>query len=152
MKNLERDEQERLTTDSMNKSHDEWGPALGADEPTEPEPRQRKKKNTLSSLVSEFSDRLLVNPATLYNAQTNAPAMMKAFRQLLDSGKTHDDIRQMIKQFHKDIVAKPLTDGIPAWRAFLGRLDSLALKVTHSEPSYDYDEQKVDPRLVNDND
>jgi hypothetical protein len=85
------------------------------------------------------------------NSQVNGPAMMRAFRKILDTGRTYDDIREMIKQFNKDIQAKPLTDGIPAWKAFVGRLDSLGNKVGRIDTEYVYDEDpKIDPRLMKD--
>lgn len=134
----------------MNRYEDDWGPALGQEE-KESQPATKKapkKKDSIAGLVYEFRDRLLLNPAMFMNAQVNAPALAKAFRKILDTGRTYDDIRQMIAQFSADITAKPLSDGIPAWRAFISRLDSLALKVKTSETTYTYDGPKIDPRLT----
>lgn len=135
----------------MGKHEDDWGMAFGSDKDryVPPTPKKPKKKDTTASLVYEFRDQLMMDTSTLMNAQVNAPAMMKAFKTILDTGRTYDDIREMIKQFHADIKAKPLTDGIPAWKAFLGRLDSLATKVARPTESYDYDGPKIDPRLMN---
>jgi len=137
------------------KFSDDWGTALGSDKDVytpPPTSKKKPKKDTLSGLVYDFRDVLMMDTSNLMNAQVNGPAMMKAFRNILDSGRTYEDIRAMMKQFAVDIKAKPLADGIPAWKAFLGRLDTLEKKVAHSEPSYDYTPNKVDPRLVNDND
>lgn len=134
----------------MNRYEEDWGPALGQEE-KESQPATKKapkKKDSIAGLVYEFRDRLLLNPAMFMNAQVNAPALAKAFRKILDTGRTYDDIRQMIAQFSADITAKPLSDGIPAWRAFISRLDSLALKVKTSETTYTYDGPKIDPRLT----
>ena len=133
---------------------DEWGTPLGADknEAHEATPKKRPKKDTLSGLVKDFHDRLMLDTSNLMNAQVNAPALMKAFRKVLDTGRTHEDARQMIIQFHKDIAIKPLTGGIPAWQAFISRLDSLALKTQTHEVEYDYNGPKIDPRLMKDTD
>lgn len=136
----------------MGRYEDDWGVAFGSDKDkyVPPTPKKPKRKDTTASLVYEFRDQLMMDTATLMNAQVNAPAMMTAFRKILDTGRTYDDIRAMIKQFHADIKAKPLTDGIPAWKAFMGRLDTLANKVGQVEPTYDYDGPKIDPRLTKD--
>jgi len=85
------------------------------------------------------------------NSQINGPAMMKAFRKILDSGRSHDDIRAMIDQFAKDIKARPVTDGTPLWKVFVGRLDTLAVKVGHLDTPYVYDDvPKIDPCLMED--
>jgi hypothetical protein len=138
----------------MGKYEDDWGLAFGSDKDkyTPPAPKKQKRKDTTASLVYEFRDQLMMDTSNLMNAQVNGPAMMKAFRKILDTGRTYDDIRAMIAQFHKDIQIKPLTDGIPAWKAFLGRLDTLANKVERSETNYVYDDDpKIDPRLMKDN-
>lgn len=114
------------------RQQDDWGLTFGSDPDAPAQDTSKKKpkqKNTLASLVYEFRDQLLMDTDNLMNSQVNAPAMMKAFNTILDTGRTHDDIRAMITQFHKDINIKPLTDGIPAWKAFIGRLDSLAKKL-----------------------
>lgn len=139
----------------MKKMSDDWGTALGSDKDvyTPPASKKKPKKDTLTSLVYEFRDQLMMDTSTLMNAQVNGPAMMKAFRTILDTGRTYDDIRAMIAQFHMDIKNKPLTDGIPAWKAFLGRLDTLANKVGHCDTPITYDEvPKIDPRLMNTDD
>jgi hypothetical protein len=137
----------------MGKYEDDWGLAFGSDKDkyTPPAPKKQKRKDTTASLVYEFRDQLMMDTSNLMNAQVNGPAMMKAFRKILDTGRTYDDIRAMIAQFHKDIQIKPLTDGIPAWKAFLSRLDTLANKVERSETNYVYDDDpKIDPRLMKD--
>lgn len=137
------------------KFSDDWGTALGSDKDTYAPPESKKKKpkkDTLVGLVYDFQNGLLMDTKNLMNAQVNGPAMMKAFRTILDTGKTFDDVRAMIAQFHKDIQDKPLTDGIPAWKAFMGRLDSLAKKISNVEPEYNYDGPKIDPRLMKDTD
>lgn len=133
----------------MKDKYDDWGPTLGQEDKPQP-PKPTAKKDTLTALVYEFRDRLMLDTANLFNAQVNAPALMKAFRKLIDAGKTHEDIRQMIVQFNKDITAKPLTNGIPAWKAFLGRLDTLLTKVDKQEQDFTYDGPKIDPRLMKD--
>lgn len=130
---------------------DDWGTPLGGEKKT-PAEKKKPKEDTLAGLVLEFRNCMLMDTSMLMNAQINGPALMKAFRQILDTGKSYDDVRRMIRQFHKDIQARPLTDGTPAWRAFMGRLDSLAAKVAHSETSYVYDGPKIDPRLADKND
>lgn len=136
------------------KFSDDWGTALGSDkdEYVSPELKKKKpKKDTLVGLVYDFQNGLLMDTKNLMNAQVNGPAMMKAFRKILDTGKNFDDVRAMITQFHNDIKDKPLTDGIPAWKAFIGRLDSLAKKTTSNvETEYNYDGPKIDPRLMKD--
>jgi hypothetical protein len=135
------------------KFSDDWGMALGSDKDTYTTSETKKKKpkkDTLVGLVYDFQNQLLMDTKNLMNAQVNGPAMMKAFRKILDTGRTFDDVRAMITQFHKDIQDKPLTDGIPAWKAFIGRLDSLAKKVSNTEPDYNYDGPKIDPRLMKD--
>ena len=137
----------------MSKYQDDWGNAYGSDKDsyTPPAPKKPKRKDTTASLVYEFRDQLMMDTGNLMNSQVNGPAMMKAFRTILDTGRTYDDIRAMIAQFNKDIQAKPLTDGIPAWKAFIGRLDTLANKVGRFETEYDYDgDPKIDPRLMRD--
>jgi hypothetical protein len=139
----------------MKKMSDDWGTALGSDKDVyqPPAPQKNTPKDTLSSLVYEFRDQLMMDTSTLMNAQVNGPAMMKAFRKILDTGRSYDDIRAMMRQFHSDIKSKPLTDGIPAWKAFLGRLDTLAHKVGHSDTPVVYDDTpKIDPRLMNTDD
>lgn len=137
------------------KFSDDWGTALGSDKDVyTPPPTKKKsaKKDSLTGLVYEFQDQMIVGtPIMSLNAQINGPAMMKGFRNILDSGKSYDDIRAMIAQFAKDIKAKPITDGTPLWRVFMGRLDTLALKVGHSDTPISYDEiPKIDPRLTKD--
>jgi|688.fasta_scaffold617396_1 hypothetical protein len=136
------------------RQQDDWGLTFGSDPDAPAQDTSKKKpkqKNTLASLVYEFRDQLLMDTENLMNSQVNAPAMMKAFNTILDTGRTHDDIRAMITQFHKDINIKPLTDGIPAWKAFIGRLDSLAKKVGTVEENTPYDGPKIDPRLMSNN-
>lgn len=139
----------------MKKNYDDdWGVAFGSDRekyiPAKKAPP--KRKDTTASLVYEFRDQLLMDTSNLMNSQVNGPAMMKAFRKILDTGRTYDDIRAMIAQFNKDIQDKPLTDGIPAWKAFVSRLDTLAHKVARQETEYIYDDApKIDPRLTKDN-
>lgn len=137
----------------MNKFHDDWGTPIGADAPADPTPPRSKKKDSLKSLVNEFhSHILLAGPVMSLNSQVNGPAMTKAFRKIIDTGKSYDDIRKMMEQFARDIKVRPVTDGTPLWRVFLGRLDTLAVKVKDSETSYDYSGPKIDPRLMKDND
>jgi len=130
---------------------DDWGTPLGGEKKT-PAEKKKPKEDTLSGLVVEFRNCMLLDTSMLMNAQINGPALMKAFRQILDTGKSYDEIRLMIRQFHRDIQARPIKDGIPAWKAFLGRLDSLAAKVAHSEQDYDYNGPKIDPRLMENSD
>lgn len=134
----------------MRKHDDDWGPALGQEEKSNDTSAKKppSKKDSLTSLVYEFRDRLMLDTANLFNAQVNAPALMKAFRRLLEAGRSYDDIRRMIVQFNKDIAANPLKDGIPAWQAFLGRLDSLLTKIDNKEEEFTYDGPKIDPRLM----
>lgn len=131
---------------------DDWGTALGSDfdvvTNTKSQSKKPAKKDSLGNLVYEFRDQMMMDTSGLMNAQTNGPALMKAFRKALDVGHSYDDIRLMIKQFYKDIQVKPLTDGIPAWKAFVGRMDSLAVKVKGHEVDYSYDGPKIDPRLL----
>jgi len=136
------------------KFSDDWGTALGSDKDAyiPPAKKKPKRKDSTASLVYEFRDQLLMDTSNLMNSQVNGPAMMKAFRTILDSGRSYDDIRAMIAQFHKDIAIKPLTDGIPAWKAFIGRLDSLAKKVGTSEDVPTFDGPKIDPRLMSNDD
>jgi hypothetical protein len=126
---------------------DDWGPALGGETPDPSESSPAPKKGTLGFLVREFHDRVTMSLPMSLNSQVNGPALSKAFRTLLDTGRSHEHIQSMIKQFVDDISRKPLTNGIPAWRAFLSRLDSLDEKVNNANPSYDYDGFKIDPRL-----
>jgi hypothetical protein len=136
-----------------SRHQDGWGVAFGSDKDSykPPVPKKPKRKDTTASLVYEFRDQLMMDTSNLMNSQVNGPAMMRAFRKILDTGRTYDDIREMIKQFNKDIQAKPLTDGIPAWKAFVGRLDSLGNKVGRIDTEYVYDEDpKIDPRLMKD--
>jgi hypothetical protein len=136
------------------RQQDDWGPAIGSDpdvvSSNTTSKKKPAKKDTLVSLVYDFRDQLMMDTSNLMNAQINAQALATAFRKVLDTGKSFDDVRFMIKQFHKDIQDKPLTDGIPAWKAFIGRLDSLAHKVLNTEPEYNYDGAKIDPRLMKD--
>lgn len=139
----------------MGKLSDDWGTALGSDKDVYTPPARKKKpakKDSLSGLVYEFQDRMIVGmPIMSLNSQINGPAMMKAFRKILDSGRSHDDIRAMIDQFAKDIKARPVTDGTPLWKVFVGRLDTLAVKVGHLDTPYVYDDvPKIDPRLMED--
>ena len=134
---------------------DDWGSALGSDKDTyvPPVSKKKPKKDSLSGLVYEFQNHMLVGaPIMSLNSQINGPAMMKVFRKLLDAGKTYEDIRAMMSQFAKDITIKPLTDGIPAWKAFAGRLDTLANKVGPQETPREYDGPKIDPRLMSNDD
>jgi hypothetical protein len=139
----------------VGKMSDDWGTALGSDKDVYVPPTPKKKapkKDSLSGLVYEFQDLLILNtPIMSLNSQINGPAMMKAFRKILETGKTYDDIRAMMLQFSKDIKAKPITDGTPLWRVFLGRLDTLAVKVGHYDTPHVYDDvPKIDPRLTED--
>ena len=134
----------------MRPREEDWAPALGADSDKAPDPKREtrtRKKDTLGNLVRDFHDMALLSCPMSLNSQTNGPALSKSFRKLLDTGHTYDEIRRMIKQFGRDIATKPLTDGIPAWVAFVGRLDSLSAKVKNAGPSYNYDGPKIDPRL-----
>lgn len=137
------------------KFSDDWGTALGSDKdvytPSETK-KKAPKKDSLSGLVYEFQNHMILGtPIMSLNSQINGPAMMKAFRKMMDAGKSYEDIRMMMAQFSKDIKAKPVTDGTPLWRVFLGRLDTLAVKVGHSDTPYVYDESpKIDPRLMRD--
>lgn len=134
------------------KFSDDWGTALGSDKDVYNAPQPKKKaprKDSLSGLVYEFQTATLVGmPVMSLNTQINGPAMMKAFRKMLDAGKSYDDIRAMMQQFSRDIKDRPISDGTPLWRAFLGRLDTLAHKVSNSESDYTYDGPKIDPRLM----
>lgn len=131
----------------MNKFYDDWGTPIGASS----SPAPTTKKNSTKSLVKEFHDHtLLSGPIMTLNSQVNGPALMKAFRKILDTGKSYDDIREMMNYFFKDIQARPITDGTPLWRVFLGRLDTLAVKVEYSPDSYDYSGTMIDPRLMKD--
>lgn len=136
------------------KFSDDWGTALGSDKDvyTPPQPKKKTpKKDSLSGLVTEFQNQLILSlPVMSFNSQINGPALMKAFRTMIDAGRSYDDIRAMMAQFAKDVKAKPITDGTPLWRVFLGRLDTLDHKVSHSENSYDYSGTKIDPRLMKD--
>ena len=138
-----------------SKFSDDWGTALGSDKdvftPSQ-KPKKKPKGDSLSGLVYEFQNLMILGtPIMSFNSQINGPAMMKAFRKMMDAGKSFEDIRAMMEQFAKDIKAKPITDGTPLWRVFLGRLDTLALKVGHSDTSVSYDEiPKIDPRLMRD--
>lgn len=132
---------------------DDWGNPIGRDFDVVSDPtpkKQPKKSDSLTGLVYEFRDQMLMDTSGMMNAQVNGPAMMKAFRKALDAGRSYDDIRLMIKQFYKDIAAKPLTGGIPAWQAFVGRFDTLWDTVSRQERDYSYDGPKIDPRLVKD--
>lgn len=134
----------------MKKHDDDWGPTLGQEKNDTDTSAQKRptKKDSLTALVYEFRDRLMLDTSNLFNSQVNAPALMKAFRRLLDAGKSHEDIRKMILQFNKDIAANPLTNGVPAWQAFIGRLDSLLVKIDNNEEVFKYDGPKIDPRLM----
>jgi hypothetical protein len=138
----------------MSRQQDDWGMAFGSDKDvyTPPVKKKPKRKDSTASLVYDFRDQLMMDTSNLMNSQVNGPAMMKAFRTILDTGRSYDDIRAMINQFHKDIAIKPLTDGIPAWKAFIGRLDSLAKKVGTTEDVPKYDGPKIDPRLMSNDD
>lgn len=126
---------------------DDWGTPLGADEPQPQVPKKSPKKDSLNGLVFEFRDQMLMDTSNLMNSQTNALALIKAFRKALDSGLTYDNIREMIRLFHRELQGRPLSDGVPAWKAFIGRMDQLAKKVGTTEPSITYDVPKIDPRL-----
>lgn len=132
--------------------HDDWGPTLGQEKRDNDVMTSKRpaKKDSLTALVYEFRDRLMMDTSNLFNAQVNAPALMKGFRKLIDAGRSHEDIRKMIAQFNKDISVNPLTNGIPAWQAFLGRLDSLLIKIDNNEQTFTYDGPKIDPRLMKD--
>lgn len=135
----------------MRPREEDWAPALGADPYKTPDPkkgpRTTKNTDTLGNLVRDFHDMIVISRPMSLNSQTNGPALSKTFRKLLDAGHTYNEIRLMIKQFGKDIAVKPLTDGIPAWSAFIGRLDGLSAKVKTAGSSYKYDGPKIDPRL-----
>lgn len=137
----------------MNRFQDDWGPTLGQEEKEQANSEKKKipKKDSLSALVYEFRDRLLLDTSNFFNSQVNAAALTKAFRKLLDAGKSHDDIRNMIIQFNKDIAAKPLKNGLPAWKAFIARLDELVIKIDGHDKEFSYDGPKIDPRLTKEN-
>lgn len=131
----------------MKHREEEWGTALGSDPYKPKEPPTTTKRNSVAGLVRDFHDSVLMVSPMKLNAQSNGPALSKAFSKMLAEGLSYDHIRQMISQFRRDITNKPLSDGIPAWRAFLSRLDSLSAKVQNTHPSYNYEGPKVDPRL-----
>jgi hypothetical protein len=81
-----------------------------------------------------------------FNSAINAPALMKAFKALKENGKSHDDIKSMIKTFAVDIKAKPLPSSLPPWKAFLGRISELESRLTTAR---DFDDE-IDPRLRTD--
>lgn len=138
------------------KFSDDWGTALGSSKETytpPPKSTRKPKKDSLRGLVHEFETQMLVGtPIMTLNTQINALALIKGFTKILESGKSYDDVRAMISQFAKDVKARPITDGTPLWRVFLGRLDSLAIKVGHFDKEYTYDDSpKIDPRLMENN-
>lgn len=133
----------------MNTSSDDWGPALGQEDPT-PSPKKVPRKESLSGLVYYFRNGLPVESMSRLSSPVNAPALMKAFKKLVAEGFTHTDIRSMIDDFCVRIKVKPLREDILPWRAFIGDLDSLAKSLKTKNPTESYGSWGLDSRLMED--
>jgi hypothetical protein len=74
---------------------------------------------------------------------------MKGFKRLTENGFTNDQIREMIKDFVKDITRRPLPVEVAPWRAFLANLDKYA-KQQRTNNDVEPTTTSIDPRLIGD--
>jgi hypothetical protein len=131
---------------------DDWGTPLGADpekEYTTASPKKTPRQDTLSGLVGYFATILPVDAWGKLNSPVNGKALMVGVKKLRDSGKTPEEIRNMMKTFAEDLVRKPLPNGVAPWRAFLANLDHLS-NTTTAPKETTYDDLQVDIRLLPD--
>ena len=129
---------------------DDWGTPIGSD-PEAPAssatPKKTSRQDTLTGLVGYFATILPVDAWGKLNSPVNGKALMVGVKKLRDSGKTPEEIRNMMKTFAEDIIRKPLPNGVAPWRAFLANLDRLSSTPTMSKETT-YDDLQVDPRLL----
>lgn len=136
-----------------NRFPDDWGTPIGTD-PDEvaakEDPRKRVRKtpklNTQAGLVYHFAS-LIPPDMNRIGANVNGPAMMKCFGGLLDKGFTHEDIREMMHAFIKDISRKKLPPHIAPWRAFLADIDKYAHHARRAPTREEHSEVEIDDRL-----
>lgn len=136
----------------MNRFPDDWGTPLGSDPetPPKPEPKKKPRKDSITSLVYYFSSAMPAESMKRIGSPVNGPALMKGFKKLIEEGFTHDDIRGMIDTFASKLRTKPLKPDVLPWRAFLGDIDALAHSFRTTNPSEDYGNWGIDPRLMED--
>lgn len=128
----------------MKKPTDDWGTALGEDPDRTETPAP--KKNTLASLVYFFQSNLPTESFDRIGAPVNGKALMFAFKKLVERGFTHDQIRDMIMAFVKEIARRPLPVHVAPWRGFIANMDKYA-KEAHVKQVEEPTEPSVDPRL-----
>jgi hypothetical protein len=131
----------------MKKHSDDWGVGLGEDtDKKEPAPKQMRPESR-GSLLQFFRDSLPAETTLRITAPINGPAMMKGFKRLTENGFTNDQIREMIKDFVKDITRRPLPVEVAPWRAFLANLDKYA-KQQRTNNDVEPTTTSIDPRLI----
>lgn len=133
-----------------NRFPDDWGTPIGADPEAQTvartPPKKKQNPNTRLGLVMHFKNSI---PPDLnrIGADVNGPVMLKCFNSLLNRGFTHDDIREMIHAFIKDISRKKLPPHIAPWRAFLADIDKYAHAVRRAPTQEGNSEVEIDDRL-----
>ena len=132
----------------MKRQPDDWGSGLGSD-PDRIEESAAPKKGSANALVYFFRDNLPDESMDRIGAPINAKALLVTFKKLTAKGFTHDDIRDMIMAFVKDITRRPLPPHVAPWRGFIANVDKYAKGIRKDESDQEPSVPTVDKRLLN---